>query len=64
MKSAFTTCEGGNCPSKTNCRRFTERKSQKESIAAALWVRREAGSSACDMVDFVDQVTTFKEELQ
>lgn len=56
-------CEGGNCPSKKNCRRFTERKAVMNSVpAAALWLRREAGASACDMVMFVTTVTTFKDE--
>lgn len=61
MKTAFTICDGGNCPSKTNCKRYTERKCHPETMPAALWVRREAGANACDMVSWVKAVTTFKE---
>lgn len=63
MKASFTTCEGGNCPSKKNCRRYTERKQHKETIAAALWIRRDAGASACNMVEWTKPVTTFKEDV-
>lgn len=31
------------------------------NVNAALWLRREAGDSACDMVIWVEPVTTFKE---
>lgn len=61
MSSVFSTCEGSKCPSKTNCRRYTERNSH-ESVAAALWLRREAGTSACDMYLPIEVVSTFKEE--
>lgn len=55
-------CDGGNCPSKTNCRRYTERSGQGDYILkAALWVRREAGATACDMVMWINPVTTFVE---
>lgn len=61
MSSVFSTCEGSKCPSKANCRRHTERN-YHESIPAALWVRREAGASACDMYVPVEVVSTFKTE--
>jgi hypothetical protein len=55
-------CEGGNCPSRFNCLRFTERKSDMERVTyAALYVRREAGASACDLVIWASPVSTFKE---
>lgn len=54
-------CDGGNCPSKKNCRRYTERSVKGDYVVnAALWLRREAGDSACDMVIWVEPVTTFK----
>ena len=57
-----TRCDGGNCPSKSNCHRYTDRKTKGDYIInAALWVRREAGANACDMVIFINQVSTFKE---
>ncbi len=59
--TGFSTCEGQKCPSANNCRRFVERKSQ-ESVPAALWVRREAGASACDMYLPITVVSTFKSE--
>lgn len=61
MSAQFSTCEGSKCPSKNNCRRFTERN-RHESIAAALWLRREAGTSACDMYLPIEVVSTFREE--
>ena len=60
MMHKFSTCEGNNCPSKDNCRRHKERNSA-DSVPAALWVRREPGDSACDMVIFIEPVSTFKE---
>lgn len=56
-------CDGGNCPSKRNCKRYLERKSKGDYVVnAALWLRREAGASACDMVIFDKPVTTFTDE--
>ena len=60
MTPIFSTCEGSKCPSKNNCRRHTERK-HSESVPAALWIRREAGASACDMYLPVASVSTFKD---
>lgn len=55
-------CDGGNCPSKRNCLRYLERNTNNEYVVnAALWIRREAGASACDMVIFANPVTTFTE---
>lgn len=55
-------CDGGNCPSKRNCKRYLERKSKGDYVVnAALWIRREAGASACDMVIFDNVVSTFAE---
>lgn len=63
MNQPFATCEGRNCPSKTNCRRFTER-STVEAVPAALWIRREAGASACDMYLPIEVVSTFQSDEQ
>lgn len=54
-----TRCEGKNCPSKNNCLRFLDKN--PETIAAALWIRREAGTSACDMYRPINVVSTFAE---
>lgn len=40
-------CAGIRCPSMMNCRRHTERATGGEY--AALYARRDVGSSACDM---------------
>ena len=61
MTHSFTTCEGMNCPSKKNCKRYTERK-REDALPAAIWIRREAGSSACDMYLPIVVISTFKEE--
>lgn len=53
-------CDGGNCPSKKNCQRHMAPR-PLEYVRAALWLRREPGASACDMVAFIEPVTTFKE---
>lgn len=58
MNEHFATCEGKNCPSKKNCRRFTDRDAC-EAVPAALWIRREAGTSACDMYRPIEVVSTF-----
>ena len=63
MNSTFTSCEGSKCPSAKNCRRYTERNSH-ESVPAALWIRREAGASACDMYLPIEVVSTFKADEQ
>jgi len=34
----------------------------QEFTRAVLWLRREPGSNACDLVDWVVPVTTFKDE--
>ena len=60
MTPIFSTCEGSKCPSKNNCRRHTERKNT-DAVPAALWIRREAGSSACDLYLPIDTTTTFKD---
>lgn len=42
-------CDGGQCPSRKNCRRFTERHTGGERTPhAAFHHRREAGADACD----------------
>jgi hypothetical protein len=63
MTTTNTRCArlGNNCPSKRNCHRHEDPR-DIEFTDAALYVRREAGASACDMVSFINQVTTFKEE--
>ena len=61
MNQQKTTCAGNNCPSKSNCHRFTMPRNE-ESVAAALYVRREAGDSACDMFAPVNAVSTFKDQ--
>ena len=58
LSADVARCEGNNCPSKNNCRRYTERNSH-ESVPAVLWIRREAGTSACDMYLPIEVVSTF-----
>jgi hypothetical protein len=62
MNQPKTICaqRSNNCPSKKNCQRFTTARNG-ESIEAALYVRREAGSTACDMYEPVKVLTTFKD---
>ena len=60
MTPIFSTCEGIKCSSKDNCRRHTERN-RYEAVPAALWIRREAGDSACDMYQPINAVSTFKD---
>ena len=60
MNQIFSTCEGSKCPSKDNCRRHIDRN-RYEAVPAALWIRREAGASACDMYLPVASVSTFKD---
>ena len=60
MTPIFSTCEGSKCPSKDNCSRHTKRN-HYEAVPAALWIRREAGASACDMYLPVASVSTFKD---
>lgn len=57
-------CSGQQCPSANNCRRYTERHVPKGVIAsfAALYLRREAGDSACDQFIPVEVVSTFERE--
>lgn len=63
LSTDICRCDGGQCPSRMNCRRYTERHVKGEHITqAALWARREAGSSACDMWIPVRIVTTFKDK--
>lgn len=57
-----TRCAGNDCPSKTNCHRFTMPRNE-EATPAALYVRREAGDSACDLYAPVNPVTTFQEDV-
>jgi hypothetical protein len=57
-----TRYAGTGCPSKTNCHRFTMPRNE-EATPAALYVRREAGDSACDLYAPVNPVTTFREEV-
>lgn len=62
LENYVARCDGGNCPSKKNCRRYAERISNDlYMVRAALWLRRDAGASACDMVIWIDRVTTFKD---
>ena len=35
--------------------------SEAEAVPAALWIRREAGTSACDMYQPINAVSTFKD---
>lgn len=46
MTEQTTICAGTNCPSRSNCKRYTERHAG--ATYAALWARRGAGDSACD----------------
>lgn len=54
-------CTGQQCPSASNCRRYTERQVPKGVMAnfAALYLRREAGDNACDQFLAVKPVSTF-----
>jgi len=55
-------CDGGDCPSKTNCRRYIDRRTGGEYMCnAALWCRREAGASACESYLPARVVSTFVE---
>jgi hypothetical protein len=60
----LTTCErmGNTCPSKHNCHRH-EMPRSIETPSAALNARRDAGASACDLVMFINPVTTFVDPL-
>ena len=63
LSPTIARCDGGTCPSQRNCKRYLERKSKGDYVVnAALWLRREAGASACDMVIFDKPVTTFTDE--
>lgn len=60
----ITTCSrmANTCPSKKNCHRHEISRSM-EYPDAALNVRREKGSTACDMVIWIEPpATTFVEE--
>ena len=57
-----TRCAGNDCPSKTNCHSFTLPRNE-EATPAALYVRREAGDSACDLYAPGNPVTTFQEDV-
>lgn len=50
LSNDITRCDGGDCPSKKECQRYTERHTAGEYARAALWLRREAGADACDMI--------------
>lgn len=52
--------QGNTCPSKNNCRRHTGLRNI-ETTEAALYVRREAGDTACDMYMPIVVVTTFSD---
>lgn len=54
-------CTGQQCPSASNCRRYTERQVPKGVMAnfAALYLRRQAGDNACDQFLAVKPVSTF-----
>ena len=59
----FTRCAGTSCPSRANCRRYTQRLTVKPGVRplyAALYARREAGADSCDQMLPVTVVTTFK----
>lgn len=53
---------GNTCPSKRNCHRHEIPRSE-EYTAAALNVRRQSGSTACDMVIWINKPpSTFAEK--
>ena len=63
MNPPLTTfCDGGTCPSKTNCHRYMTKIPAEDYTRAALWARREAGSNCCDLVSWIKPVSTFKDE--
>lgn len=51
-------CSGARCPSAMNCRRYTERATGGEY--AALYARRHAGDTACDMYSPIVPASTFE----
>lgn len=55
-------CGGDDCPSRNNCRRYTERGATGNTWYAAFWARREAGATACDSIIPVKLMTTFTPE--
>lgn len=56
-------CSGDNCPSRNNCRRYTDRSTAGNMTPhAAFWARREAGTSASDMYLPIEVVSTFSKE--
>ena len=58
-----TRCTGNQCPSATNCRRYTERATGIGHIKyAAYWARREAGADACESIEPVRKISYFKEQ--
>lgn len=56
---SMSHCAGTNCPSLSNCQRFTPNLTND---LAALHVRREAGATACDRFLPIKLITTFKED--
>lgn len=53
-------CQGTDCPSAMNCRRYTERATAGDRTPmAAYHLRRDAGASACDSFRATRPVSTF-----
>ena len=61
LSPTIARCDGGNCPSQRNCKRYLQRQMTDGCFKAALWLRREAGASACDLVIWDKPVTTYVE---
>ncbi len=55
------SCAGLNCPSKSNCGRYSTEAEGHEIVYAAFWTRRESGASACDGYQPKVITTTFKD---
>lgn len=47
LPADFTRCPGGDCPSRLSCARFLDRGNGGQVVLAALYARRDPGSSAC-----------------
>lgn len=61
LRSDEPRCQGTDCPSAMNCRRYTERATMGDRTPmAAMHLRREAGADACAQIVPVRPVSTFE----
>lgn len=59
LANDIARCGSASCPSRNNCRRYTERAATEYTWYAAFWARREAGADACESIIPVKNMTTF-----